>query len=374
MQTALFWGKLSYILIVLLSIPFFYTFTGTILAAYLLVGGAFLGLYFSLPMWRIKWPVYFFSASVVVVMQQFIVRPADLLPWLLIYFLLLDGMLHRQKDHMVSIRIATVLPIVFSISSLAFTSSFFYQILLIIFLIGIGAITNKYVVESERLDKDWKSLLVEYRDLKRQLLKNEEVARIEERNRIARDIHDSVGHQLTALMMQLAVAEQSLENQKVKSIISQTKQLARDSLDGMRKAVKALQGEEDKGIASVIHLIRKLEAESQMRIQLTTKTGVLSHTFTNDQNSSVYRFVQEALTNAMRHGDSREITVTFEILGGHSFRATIRNKLVSAKSIQEGFGMQNMRKRMEDLRGRMEKEIADNHFIVKGVFPLKGET
>jgi len=216
---------------------------------------------------------------------------------------------------------------------------------------------------------------VEYRLLKRQVAENEEVARVEERNRIARDIHDSVGHQLTALMMQLAVAEQSAkESQDVSGILAQSKQLARESLDGMRKAVKALQGEEEKGIASVIHLIRKLEAESRMRVQLTTKTGVLSVPLTNEQNIAIYRFVQEGMTNAMRHGSSREIAVTVEIIGEHSLQIAVVNKIDGPLQIVEGFGMENMRKRLEALQGRMVRVVTDGDFTIKGIFPLKGDT
>ncbi|QFT87299.1 Sensor histidine kinase ComP [Bacillus sp. THAF10] len=373
MNISRFWGKLGFLLVILLSIPYYYSLSNSILAVYLLIAGTTLALYFSYPIWKVKWPAYFLTALTVVVMQHLILTPYDLLPWLLLYFLLLDAMLQLgKKRHSLA---AILLPTFYSITTLAFSDSFFYQLLLLLLLVGTAAWTHQYYTENSRLDRDWKSLLVEYRALKRQLHENEEVARVEERNRIARDIHDSVGHQLTALMMQLAVAEQQADREPtLKGIITQTKQLARDSLEGMRKAVKALQGEEEKGISSVIHLIRKLEAETQMRIQLTTKTGVLTQALTNEQNSTVYRFVQEALTNAMRHGSSREITITFEILGAHSFQVTIKNKTAHFQSVQEGFGLQNMRKRMEALRGRMERETTEKDFIVKGIFPLKGDT
>ena len=124
----------------------------------------------------------------------------------------------------------------------------------------------------------------------------------------------------------------------------------------------------------MIHLIRKLEAESQMRVQLTTKTGVLSQPLSNEHNIALYRFVQEGITNAMRHGSSKEISITLEIIGEHSFQVKVENKTEVTIPVEEGFGLQNMRKRMEGLNGRMEREVTEGYFTVKGIFPLKGVT
>ncbi|TYS63476.1 sensor histidine kinase [Sutcliffiella horikoshii] len=373
-KISLLWIKLCFVCTILFILPIYYSLTGTLLAAYLLAAGMYLGLYFSMPIWKIKWMAYLLATGTVVLIQHFILTPFDVLPWLLVYVLLLEGMQSSATKQAVLTTMAVLLPVMLTVSDLAISDLFFYHLFLFIMLIGVGSLIHRYYRDNEKFDREWKSLLVEYRVLKRQVLENEEVARVEERNRIARDIHDSVGHQLTALMMQLAVAEQAAGEEKVASIVKQSKQLARESLDGMRKAVKALQGEEEQGIASVIHLIRKLEAESQMRVQLTTKTGVLSQPLSNEQNIALYRFVQEGITNAMRHGSSKEISITLEIIGEHSFQVKVENKVEVTRYVEEGFGLQNMRKRMEGLNGRMEREVTEGYFTVKGIFPLKGVT
>lgn len=367
----LLWVKFVFICTCLLLIPIFHTLSETNLSAYLLIAGVFLAIYFTLPLWKWRWAAYALAGSSLAVLQIFVLEPTDLLPWLLFYFFIMDGMIASSK---ISGLIAVLLPFSIVLFQLEEPGLGLFHAMLSVLLIGMGALLQTYYSDHEKIDKEWKALLMEYRLLKRQVTENEEAARVEERNRIARDIHDSVGHQLTALMMQLAVAEQSAKESEVSGILGQSKQLARESLDGMRKAVKALQGEEDKGIASVIHLIRKLEAESRMRVQLTTKTGVLSVPLTNEQNITIYRFVQEGLTNAMRHGSSREISVTVEIIGEHSLQIAVVNKIDGPLQIVEGFGMENMRKRLEELQGRMERVVTDGDFTIKGIFPLKGET
>lgn len=372
MRSMLLWSKLAFICTCLLLIPIYQTLSQGTLPSYLVIAGAFLAIYFTLPLWKWRWAAYALGSSLLAVLQIFVLQPSDFLPWLLFYFLIIDGMVARSKT---SGLLGVLIPFSTVFFHLNQPEQGFFHALLSVLLLGLGALLQTYYSDNEKIDKEWKALLMEYRLLKRQVAENEEAARIEERNRIARDIHDTVGHQLTALMMQLAVAEQSAkESGDVSGILAQSKQLARESLDGMRKAVKALQGEEEKGIASVIHLIRKLEAESRMRVQLTTKTGVLSVPLTNEQNIAIYRFVQEGLTNAMRHGSSREIAVTVEIIGEHSLQIAVVNKIDGPLQIVEGFGMENMRKRLEALQGRVVRVVTDGDFTIKGIFPLKGDT
>ena len=76
-----------------------------------------------------------------------------------------------------------------------------------------------------------------------------------ERNTIARDIHDSVGHRLTALIMKLEM----LSIQNSNSDYDELKSMAKESLEEIRKSVKTMQTDENEGIATVVHLIRKLE-------------------------------------------------------------------------------------------------------------------
>ncbi|WP_223703129.1 sensor histidine kinase [Sutcliffiella deserti] len=373
MRSYFLWIKLIFLCICFILIPIYHHIPTQVLPGYIVIVGAFLAIYFSLPLWEKKGFAYFFASSLIAILLLVIVSPVNLLPWIPFYFLLIDGMItpsRRERTYRVA---GTLFPMSSVSFQLELGEILFFHLLLVLLVLGVGFLLQLYYSENRKVEKEWKSLLVEYRLLKRQVMESEEGARVEERNRIARDIHDSVGHQLTALMMQLAIAEQSVQEKKVKAILAQSKQLARESLDGMRKAVKALQGEEEKGISSVIHLIRKLEAESQMRVQLTTKTGVLSVGLTNKQNIAIYRFVQEGLTNAMRHGSSREIAVTVEMVGEHSLQITVVNKIEGPVMTTEGFGMVNMRKRLEALHGRMDRIVTENHFTIKGVFPLKGD-
>nr|WP_246187639.1 sensor histidine kinase [Ornithinibacillus caprae] len=194
----------------------------------------------------------------------------------------------------------------------------------------------------------------------------EEDTRLQERNRIARDIHDSVGHRLTALIMQLEI----LAIQEKKDSYRELKRMANESLEETRHAVKALQSDENEGIATVIHLIRRLEAESHIRVQFTTQQGVLSVKLSNDQSVVLYRVIQEALTNAMRHAQSREIHIILgkSAIGDISFDIT--NSIYEVRNFTDGFGLTSMKKRVEEIGGKVEVYQTNSQFIVKGSFPI----
>ncbi|RLL45503.1 sensor histidine kinase [Oceanobacillus piezotolerans] len=209
----------------------------------------------------------------------------------------------------------------------------------------------------------------EYRRLKRLSLGLEQQARLEERTRIARDIHDSVGHRLTALIMKLEML--SIQNNTV--AYDELKELAKASLEETRDAVKALQAEDNEGISTVVNLIRKLEAESHLLVQFTMKQGVLSIPLSNVKNVVLYRIIQESLTNAMRHAGAREVYVTLgkSAIGDLSFE--VKNRVFEPRKWSYGFGLSNMKKRVEEVHGMISIYQTEEMFIVAGTIPREGE-
>lgn len=227
---------------------------------------------------------------------------------------------------------------------------------------------KSYVLEEELQERN-EALLSEYRKMKRRLLTDEQAARQEERTQIARDIHDSVGHKLTALLMQLEVTRLQAEGEDAEQL-QDLKLLAKESLEETRNAVKALKRDETGGVTAIIGLIRKLEAESFLRIQFSIKHGALSAPLGNDQMVIVYRGVQEALTNIMRHSQAREAEIVFEMPGGSVFRFIVSNKTLETTAFHEGFGLASMRERIEQAGGEFKAGPENGLFIVKGSLPL----
>ena len=227
----------------------------------------------------------------------------------------------------------------------------------------------KKIEERAELFFVYNEMILEYRQLKRKALENEELVRLEERTRISREIHDSVGHTLTAVLMQLEML--SMESNDIR--INSTKKDVRKSLDEIRIAVRTLKQDEASGVSSVLQLIRKLEVESHISIHLTTKHGVLSTKLSNEQSIVLYRVLQEALTNAMRYAASREITVVFGRNAVGDFHLFVQNRIKDARAFQYGFGLENMKQRLEEIGGTLNAYQTEDQFIVDASFPVKGD-
>ncbi|WP_165763918.1 sensor histidine kinase [Halalkalibacter urbisdiaboli] len=246
----------------------------------------------------------------------------------------------------------------------------FPAILLYVVVLSVAFYLYKMTqVRNDDLSARYEALLSEYRKMKRRIASDEKQARAEERTEIARQIHDSVGHKLTALLMQLEVFRMKVKGEEAQ--VQRLKLLAKESLEETRIAVKALKQDEAGGLTAIISLIRKLEAESFIRIQFSIKHGALTAPLTNEQTIAVYRAVQEALTNMMRHSGTREVEIVFEAPAGSVFRFEVANPILGEKQFREGFGLSSMRERVARVGGNLDILQYAGRFIVRGTIPLQ---
>lgn len=241
-------------------------------------------------------------------------------------------------------------------------------LLIPVFLLAFGLIARY-----EALQDEHQTIMSAYRTTKRQLVADEERARHDERRTIARELHDSVGHKLTALLMQLEVYRMSLPPAGQRDVDA-LKELAKDSLSETRQAVKTLKSHEAAGLAAMIQLIRKLEAETMIHVQLTVRQGALTAPLSSDQAAAVYRAVQESLTNSMRHSGGREVTILFEVVGDTIFRFHVSNPVQNDnRPLKEGFGLTAMRERIAACGGKLTVSKEADRFVIDGQLPLTKE-
>ncbi|WP_042224437.1 sensor histidine kinase [Oceanobacillus manasiensis] len=284
----------------------------------------------------------------------------------LFYFYSLDGVYRISRQKSLIVLSASLFLSLFSL--LLHDQLTVEAILVLTILYVLAGKVAVMITKREEIRQLYEELRGEYRNLKRLNLVAERDARLEERTNIARDIHDSVGHRLTALIMKLEMLSIQRQNEEY----TELKRMATESLEETRQAVRALKIEENEGIATVVQLIRKLESESHIMVQFTMKQGVLSVGLSNEKSVVLYRVIQEALTNAMRHAQSREVRVTLGKSATGSISFEIENALHKATSFKEGFGITMMRKRVDEIGGRLEVVQTTNQFLVSGIIPCEG--
>lgn len=135
-----------------------------------------------------------------------------------------------------------------------------------------------------------------------------------ERNRLARDIHDSLGHHLTAIAVQLEKAEAFRDRDQTAAdqAVAVARSLARQALQDVRGSVAALRGDEPPAALSAMlaGLVRQADI-GEPRVTLTVtgdEAGVGAATRT-----VLFRAAQEALTNARRHSGARQVCMSVTV-------------------------------------------------------------
>jgi signal transduction histidine kinase len=180
----------------------------------------------------------------------------------------------------------------------------------------------------------------------------EKVTLLEERNRLAKDLHDTVGHTFTSVIMGLDAVSFLIDvsPQKAKEQAGKLREVMRRSLDETR---------------TYIHQISPLESREDLSAQLKnvasdfaahTKTEINFYSMGTPANISfqgttaLTRCLQEALTNAVRHGHAKEITVSL-IQEPSQIVLTIKDNGVGMEIENYGFGLNGMKERLEALQG-----------------------
>ncbi|WP_231686879.1 sensor histidine kinase [Bacillus sp. JCM 19034] len=107
-----------------------------------------------------------------------------------------------------------------------------------------------------------------------------------------------------------------------------------------------------------------------MKIHFSVKHGAFAAPLTGEQSFAIYRAVQEALTNIMKHSATREAKIMFESPGGSIFRFEVTNTTSSNPFFQEGYGLKAMRERLEKVGGLLEIDHDERQFVVRGSIRL----
>jgi signal transduction histidine kinase len=197
----------------------------------------------------------------------------------------------------------------------------------------------------------------------------------QERNRIARDMHDVVAHSLAVVIAQADGARYARETDPgaVDGALTAISSTAREALADVRLLLGQLRHPQTEGpqpaLADLGRLLDQLRA-SGLTVAFTTKGEPLQ--LGTGQQLAVYRIVQEALTNALRHGDvHQEVTVRFEWLA-EELEMTITSAVTASPATAElrvGHGLAGMKERATLVGGSLTTAVDDRAFVVVARIP-----
>lgn len=230
---------------------------------------------------------------------------------------------------------------------LAFNSALLFTLVLAFILLLVSAVLAEH--ESQ------KKLKAANQRLRQYALQIENQAILKERNRIAREIHDSVGHYLTAQSIQLENTAFFLESapQKATHHLQTARRLGKDALGSIRTSVATLRNPET---ASLPESLAELIAQFRVNTNLEVNTKMeLTKDIPLEITTALYRITQEALTNITKHARASRIDLTLQDTP-QEIKLTITDNGCGFEPKQNttGFGLQGMEERALALNGSFQ--------------------
>jgi signal transduction histidine kinase len=195
-----------------------------------------------------------------------------------------------------------------------------------------------------------------------------ESSRQAERLRISRELHDSLGHHLTALNVQLELAKCLAEGPAAGPVES-ARAISRESLAEVRRVVEATRSS---GGEDLVPSLRALAAGIPAPVitvdapdDLPVPGGATSH--------AVFRCVQEAITNSVKHASANRVRVEL-VRDGEGLEVRVQDDGVGARRVSPGRGLQGIRERIEQLGGTAHFDTGPGRgFAVRLRVPAGGD-
>jgi signal transduction histidine kinase len=179
-----------------------------------------------------------------------------------------------------------------------------------------------------------------------------ELAAANERNRMAREIHDTLGHYLTVIHVQLEAARAVMGSEPDKGLlaINRAQALAKDGLAAVRQSVKALR--EDSRVEGIAEQLESIvEAVRDESFVATFSANGTPRPVAAPVALALHRTALEALTNVRRHASATEVDMVLAFRPDGRVNLRVNDNGQGASELQGGFGLKGIRERAEQLGG-----------------------
>lgn len=241
-----------------------------------------------------------------------------------------------------------------------------------IFILYMVVMTLSQTSEKERILRLNSQLQMANRKLEEYAQEQVRMTETRERNRLAREIHDTLGHSLTGIItgIEACIMLMDIAPEATKEQLRAIAEVARNGITDVRHSVNALRPDALETL-SLESAIRKLVEESEkstgVKIDLVFPENLQD--LDQDEEDVLYRIVQESITNAIRHGKATHIDVRMELVD-NDLRIRIADNGKGCDNIQSGFGLHHMQERIDMLKGTLSYSGKDG-FVIEAVVPIR---
>ena len=247
---------------------------------------------------------------------------------------------------------------------------------IILFIVYCVYVINAQRGTIEEVNQLYHELQTANEQLKEYADMSERMAQTRERNRLAREIHDTLGHTLTGITAGLdaCLAIIDVAPDQTKKQLEMLSQVSRDGIKEIRRSVNELRPDALERLSlevAIRKMVMDMSKVSDVEIYFETEEKHLK--FDEDEENAIYRVIQESITNAVRHGQAKKIWITLKKIDGEIL-LVIKDNGIGCEEIKSGFGTKHIKERIEMLKGTVSFD-GRNGFTVTARIPIRwGET
>ncbi|MBJ8048769.1 MULTISPECIES: helix-turn-helix transcriptional regulator [Bacillus] len=180
----------------------------------------------------------------------------------------------------------------------------------------------------------------------------ERITLLEERDRLSKDLHDTMGHSYTSIIMGMETLRTELKTKEGEQQLNSLLQLARNSMEEVRLYLHQMDLSQESLPLPIT--LQQLTEEFKKHAKVNVRTRIIGEEYMVSKQSkmTLYRSLQESLTNAVRHGHSTEITVSLHF-EPQQIRLDVQDNGCGAEEWKDGFGLTAMKERVSQVQGRV---------------------
>ena len=237
-------------------------------------------------------------------------------------------------------------------SAFAVSSQYFLALVVLV----LHFVMFNFAMAVSRKNRQIEENLHELEESRRELLraydKLEEATVLEERNRIAKEIHDTAGHSLTTVIMQTEAARLALGKDvaEAERCITAANIQAKNCLDQLRLSVHLLSGRREN--VTLKEYLEGILEETANGTYLTVRSKIDDLELTEEAERFISNTLREGISNGIRHGGSTAFLFELKDKGNFvEFLLSDNGTGVDMKKFKEGFGLSGMRAKAESLGG-----------------------
>lgn len=243
---------------------------------------------------------------------------------------------------------------------------------LLFFILFLMIYIANEVQENERMTQELIMVHQVNHELENYAAVSEKIAEDKERKRLAREIHDTLGHALTGIAagVDACIAMIDINPEATKKQLMVISKVVRQGIVDVRNSLNKLRpgALEQHGFKGAIeNMIEEFTSVSDLTISLDYRLDKVY--FENTKEDILFRVIQESVTNAVRHGDATHIDISLYI-EDNSLYLKIQDNGQGCEEIHYGFGLKQMKERLGMINGKV---AYDGHhgFLTIVTIPLQ---